>query len=147
MWVQSHPTNDQKICFFNAKKKIYLQHKSNIKQNITKLSQGTQKISRNRFAKGSGYFASRGKIATCYFDLWRQNTPNGYFAASAKIALSLMLTQTLTLIPTLALTQTEEKHYVASGGKIATSFVKPYQIGKNVSCVENIFSCLFFCVN
>ena len=69
---------------------------------------------------GSGYFASRGKIAPCYFAIWRQNSPNGYFAASAKIALSLMLTQTLThtqtliltLIPTLALTltQTEEKH-------------------------------------
>ena len=35
----------------------------------------------------------------------------------------LILTQTLTLIPTLALTltQTEEKHYFASRGKIATS--------------------------
>ena len=39
----------------------------------------------------------------------------------------LTLTQTLTLIPTLALTltqtltQTEEKHYFASRGKIATS--------------------------
>ena len=44
-------------------------------------------------------------------------------AASAKIALSLMLTQTLTLILTLALTQTEEKHlsYFASRGKISTS--------------------------
>ena len=47
---------------------------------------------------GSGYFASRGKIAPCYFVIWRQNNPN---AASAKIA----LTKTLTL------TQTEEKHY------------------------------------
>ena len=54
----------------------------------------------------------------CYF--WRQNSPNSYFAASAKIALSLMLTQTLTLIPTLALTQTEEKHCFASRGKIVT---------------------------
>ena len=79
---------------------------------------------------GSGYFASGGKIAPCYFAIWRQNSPNGYFAASAKIALSLILTQTptltqtLTLIPTLALTltQTEEKHYFASRGKIATSF-------------------------
>ena len=57
--------------------------------------------------KGSGYFASRGKIAPCYFAIWRQNIPNGYFAANAKLALSLMLTQTptliLTLIPTLAL--------------------------------------------
>ena len=62
-----------------------------------------------------------GKIAPCYFAIWRQNSPNGYryFAASAKLALSLILTQTLTqtltliltLIPTLALTQTEEKHY------------------------------------
>ena len=71
------------------------------------------------------YFASRGKTAPFYFAIWRQNSPNGYFAASAKIALSLMLTQTLTptqtltliiltLVPTLALTQTltqtEEKH-------------------------------------
>ena len=53
--------------------------------------------------KGSGYFASRGKIAPCYFAIWTQNSPYGYFAASAKIALSLTLTltQTLTLIPTL----------------------------------------------
>ena len=58
---------------------------------------------------GSGYFASRGKIAPCYFAIWRQNSPNSYFAASAKIA--LILTQTL--IPTLTLTQTEEKHYFA----------------------------------
>ena len=64
--------------------------------------------------EGSGYFASRGKIAPCYFAIWRQNSPNSYFAANAKLALSLMLTQTLTqsrtliltLIPTLALTQT-----------------------------------------
>ena len=69
--------------------------------------------------KGSGYFASRGKIAPGYFAIWRQNSPNGYFAASAKLVLSLILTQTLTLIPTL--TQTEEKHYFASRGKIATS--------------------------
>ena len=62
-------------------------------------------------------FASRGKIAPCYFAIWWQNSPNGYFAASAKIALIL----TLTLIPTLTLTQTEEKHYFASRGKIATS--------------------------
>ena len=82
------------------------------------------------FFLGSGYFASRGKIAPCYFAIWRQNSPNGYFAASGKIALSLMLTLTqtltliLTLIPTLALTltQTEEKHYFASRGKISTSF-------------------------
>ena len=88
---------------------------------------------------GSGYFASRGKIAPCYFAIWRQNIPNGYFAARAKIALSLILIQTLTLtqtitliltlIPNLALTltltqtlaQTEEKHYFASRGKIGTS--------------------------
>ena len=80
--------------------------------------------------KGSGNFASRGKIAPRYFAIWRQNSPNGYFAANAKLALSLMLTQTLTqsltliltLIPTLALTltqtltQTKEKHYFASRG-------------------------------
>ena len=88
------------------------------------------------FFKGSGYFASRGKIAPCYFAIWRQNSPNGYFATSAKIDLSLILTQTLTLtlmlnlIQTLTLTlnqtliQTEEKHYFASRGKIATSFFK-----------------------
>ena len=80
--------------------------------------------------EGSGYFASRGKIAPCYFAIWRQNSPNGYFAANAKLALSLMLTQSLTLIltliPTLALTltqtltQTKEKHYFPSRGKIAT---------------------------
>ena len=76
--------------------------------------------------EGSGYFVSRGKIAPCYFAIWRQNSPNGYFATSAKIALTLILTQTLTqiltLIPTLSLTptqtltqtQTEEKHYFAS---------------------------------
>ena len=56
--------------------------------------------------EGSGYFASRGKIAPCYFAIWRQNSPIGYFAASAKIG--------------LILTQTEEKHYFASRGKIAT---------------------------
>ena len=82
------------------------------------------------FSLGSGYFASRGKIAPCYFAIWQQNSANGYFAASAKIALSPMLTQSLTqtliltLIPTLALnltqtlTQTEEKHYFVSRGKI-----------------------------
>ena len=84
--------------------------------------------------KGRGYFASRGKIAPCYFAIWRQNSPNSYFAANANLALSLMLTQTLTqsptliltLIPTLALTltqtltQTKEKHYFASRCKIAT---------------------------
>ena len=84
--------------------------------------------------KGSGYFASRGKIAPCYFAIWRQNSPSGYFAASAKIALTLILTQTLTLtqtlsliltlIPTLTLTltQTEEKHYFVSRGKIGSHF-------------------------
>ena len=56
--------------------------------------------------KGSGYFASKGKIAPCYFAIWRQNSPNGYFAANAKLALSLMLTQTPTLILALTLTQT-----------------------------------------
>ena len=63
-----------------------------------------------------------------------------YFAASAKIALTLILTQTLTLtqtlsliltlIPTLTLTltqtltQTEEKHYFASRGKIGSQTSK-----------------------
>ena len=85
------------------------------------------------FLFGSGYFASRGKIAPCYFAIWRQNSSDGYFAASAKIALSLILAQTqtliLTLIPTLTLTQTltqtKEKHCFASSGKIATSFLFP----------------------
>ena len=81
---------------------------------------------RPRFFSGSGYFASEGKIAPCYFAIWRQNSPNGYFAASAKIA--LILTQTLTLIPTLTLTQTGEKHYFASRGKIASSFFSVEQI-------------------
>ena len=36
--------------------------------------------------EGSDYFASRGIIAPCYFAIWRQNGPSGYFAASAKIA-------------------------------------------------------------
>ena len=56
------------------------------------------------FFKGSGYFASRGKIAPCYFVIWRQNSPSGYYDASAKIALTLILTQTLTLILTQTLT-------------------------------------------
>ena len=51
--------------------------------------------------KGSGNFASRGKIAPCYFAIWRQNSPNGNFATNVKLAVSLMLTQTLTLILTL----------------------------------------------
>ena len=78
------------------------------------------KISKNEWShqslclfNGSGYFASRGKITPCYFAIWRQNSSNGYFAASAKLALSLILTQTLTqtrtliltLIPTQTLTQ------------------------------------------
>ena len=42
----------------------------------------------------------------CYSAIWRQNSPKGYFGANAKIAQRQMLTQTLTLIPTLALTQT-----------------------------------------
>ena len=62
--------------------------------------------------------ASRGKIAPCYFAVWRQNSPNGYFAANAKLALILTLIPTLTLTQTL--TQKEEKHYCASRGKIAT---------------------------
>ena len=55
---------------------------------------------------------------TCYFAIWRQSSLIGCFAASTKKALSLILTQTLTLIltlnPTLTLTQIEEKHYFAS---------------------------------
>ena len=51
--------------------------------------------------KGSGNFASRGKIAPCYFAIWRQNSPNGNFSTNVKLAVSLMLTQTLTLILTL----------------------------------------------
>ena len=76
------------------------------------------------FYFGSDYFASRGKIAPCYFAIWRQNSPNRYFAASAKTALTLILTQTLTLIPTqtLTLTQAEEKLYFSYRGKIATFF-------------------------
>ena len=35
-------------------------------------------------------------VASYYFAIWRQNSPNGYFAASAKLALSLILIQTLT---------------------------------------------------
>ena len=65
----------------------------------------------------------------CYLEA-KYRSPNGYFAASAKIA--LILTQTLTLIPTLALTQTEKKHYFASRGKIATPFLfvfNTYKVG------------------
>ena len=51
--------------------------------------------------KGSGNFASRGKTAPCYFAIWRQNSSNGYFAANAKLALNLMLTQTQTLTQTV----------------------------------------------
>ena len=108
--------------------------KSSLKSRILTLVQSMECL----LSKGSGYFASRGKIAPCYFAIWRQNSPNGYFASSAYIALSLMLTQTLTptqtltliltLIPTLSLTQTltqtEEKHYFASRGKIASSLSK-----------------------
>ena len=62
-------------------------------------------------------FQKKKKIAPCYFAIWRQNSPSGYFAASAKIALSLILTQTLTLnqtltlslIPTLTLTLTQTR--------------------------------------
>ena len=110
-----------KKTFFLPKTNLYL------KKTFKKLLLETNifLFGKNTFVLGSGYFASRGKIAPCYFAIWR------LFAASAKIALSLMLTQTQTLtqtltlilplIPTLALTltQTEEKHYFAS---IATSF-------------------------
>ena len=86
-----------------------------------------------------------GKISPCYFAIWRQNSPKRYFASSAKIALTLTLilaltltlilaltltlilalTLTLSLTPNLTqtLTQTEGKHYFASRGKIATSFI------------------------
>ena len=59
---------------------------------------------------GSDYFASGGKIAPCYFAILKQNSPKGYFATSVKIALilTLILTPTLNLIPTI--TQTKEKH-------------------------------------
>ena len=77
------------------------------------------RLQRVSFIESSGYFASRGKIAPCYFAIWRQNSPSGYFAASAKIAPSLILTQTLTLnqtltliltlIPTLTLTLTQTR--------------------------------------
>ena len=56
------------------------------------------------YLKASGNFASRGKIALCYFAICRQNSPNGYFAANAKLAVSLMLTQKLTQTLTLILT-------------------------------------------
>ena len=75
--------------------------KLHIQQICSKLSSGSLAI----LKLGSGYFASRGKIAPCYFAIWRQNSLNGYFATSAKIALSLILTQTLLLIPILALTE------------------------------------------
>ena len=51
----------------------------------------------------SGYFASRGKIAPCYFGIWRQNSPKCYLAYSAKIALAHTLTFTLILAITLTL--------------------------------------------
>ena len=72
--------------------------------------------------KGSGYFASRGKIAPCYFAIWRQNSPNGYFAANAKLALSLMLTQSLTLILTLALNPSPNSNSNPNPNKVKTPF-------------------------
>ena len=96
------------------------------------------------------------------FAIWRQNSPNGYFAASAKIALILTqtlaltqtLTQMLTLIPTLTqtLTQTEEKHYFASRGKIApcywySSSLLQYRYRyvnrDDFQDIETIFACHF----
>ena len=71
---------------------------------------------------GSGYFASRGKIAPCYFAIWRQNSPNGYFAANAKLALSLMLTQTPTLILTLALNPSPNPNSNPNPNKVKTPF-------------------------
>ena len=70
--------------------------------------------------KGSSYFASRGKIAPCYFAIWRQNSPNGYFAANAKLALNLMLTQTPTLILTLALNPSPNSN--PNSNKVKTPF-------------------------
>ena len=75
--------------------------------------------------KGSGYFASRGKIAHVILPF------GGKIVLMARVFChkyqNSPLTQTLilTLIPTL--TQTEEKHYFAFRGKIATSKVKTIQ--------------------
>ena len=70
---------------------------------------------------GSGYFASRGKLAPCYYAIWRQNSHKRYFASSAKIALAQTLIPNLALTLAPTLTQTEEKYYFTSRGKIATS--------------------------
>ena len=55
----------------------------------------------------------------------KANWPSGLFC-KCRNSPNLMLTQTLTLIltliPTIILTQTEEKDYFASGGKIATFY-------------------------
>ena len=82
-------------------------------------------------SQGNGYFASRGKIAPCYFAIWRQNGPNGYvFCRKCQTSpkpnpnpnpnqtLTLILIPILALTLTQTLTQTEEKHYFASRGKI-----------------------------
>ena len=62
------------------------------------------------------------------------------------LTLTQTLTLILTLIPTLAptrtqtLTQTEEKHYFASRGKIATSYVK---LGRDYF-IGNFYLVFFF---
>ena len=59
------------------------------KKDLTNFSGVLHKI-RSRIKFGRGYFAPRGKVATCYLAIWRQNSPNSYFAASAKIARRLI---------------------------------------------------------
>ena len=122
----------------SKKKKVFAEIK-----NLSGFSGQKQVISKKK-KKGRGYFASGGKITPCYFAIWRQNSPNGYFAARAKSALSLILTQILTqilplsqtltliltLIPTLALTLTQNS-YPNTGKtlfcrKIATSKKKVF---------------------
>ena len=101
----------------------------------------TRLVPVNGFVKNKPFlYPSKGikirRFATLTKIVRIKNALNGYFAASAKIALSLMLTQTLTqtltliltLIPILSLTQTEVKHYFVSRGKKATS----YSINLNV---------------
>ena len=78
------------------KKTIRLQHQDILNQIISILHSLPSRLLVLLLSKCSGYFASRGKIAPCYFAIWRQNSPYSYFAASAKIAPSLILTQTLT---------------------------------------------------
>ena len=69
-------------------KKIKLRFKSDIVQFWSTLlvKPLINTVGLYRYFLGSGYFASGGKIAQYYFVIWRQNSPYGYFAASAKIA-------------------------------------------------------------